>query len=177
MNNKYIKASIITFIVLVFTYNILMYVRDNYYFGKRDSNVDVNDYETYFNLYNAIDSYINNLALEDCYTNMKTATIGSAVILKNDIDRIKDIYEVDKYEYELELTDMKYLEKDTYKCKYTFSYEAEIGGVGEEINVDKDFKPSVIYENEIILKINREMNAYKVISNKIDLGGGNFYEK
>lgn len=177
-NNVFKLKTIFLTIVLIIIIWIVSILLKEYFIFNRNSKIKVKDYEIYYTVDSVLDEYINNLGAifnnelnDDCFT-------FSSYISKDKIREILEKYEINVYSYEINLKEVYDMGFDTYRCEYELVYSSEVGGDYYIENVSEEYrkKSPVTYNNEVILKLNRNKGKYKVLYNKFDLGG-EYYEK
>lgn len=180
MNKKVLNVFFVILIILaiILLEMFLVFLKLNY-FQIANGKENVNDYNERYIVENVLYAYITNLRnARENYEEFKKALTAKSYISEKDILKIIDIYNLEKYEYEINIISIVKLSDKQYSCKYSLSYNTEAlvdGYAGETINNEGTSEVRE-YINEVIVDINYEKNAFKVLYSKFDLGGGEYYE-
>lgn len=169
---------LIVLAILILEY-IVIWTKLNY-FQIENGNETIKTYEEKYIVETILFSYIDDLSYaKDNYKEFSNVFNMKSNISKDDIKKIVDIYELEYYSFEVTIVDIVKLSDNQFKCKYSLKNTTESlvdGTDGTDVKTG-EVKEEVEYFNEIIIDVNIEKNAYKVLYNKFDLGGGEYYEK
>lgn len=180
--SKLIKNSIIIFMIIVaicIIECIAIWVKFNI-FQIENGNHKIATYEEKYMLETILDNYIDNLAYaRENYKNFSKAFNMKSHIPTKELENIIDIYELEYYTFEITILDAIKLSDNQFRIKYSLKNTTEAlsdGSDGIDVKTG-EVKEEVEYVNEIIIDVNKEKKAYKVLYNKFDLGKGEYYEK
>jgi len=173
---KKVLIFLIVLFIIVFEITVIS-VKLNYFNITNRENLAIKDYNEKYIIESIVDSYLSLLSNSfENYNEASNVFTEGAKISKKDIKKILQEYDFKNYSYLLNIESIVKTSHDQYNIKYSLIYESEAladGYVEGGIN-QKDISEK-LYNNEVIISVRGD--KYKVLYNKIDLGGGNYYEK
>lgn len=180
MNKRVVNISLLIVaitIIIIFAEMLILsiYNYNRFSYDEKDK-VEVNKYDITYQLESIIiDFYerIGNLSTN----NLENIFTSNSKISSEKAGEIIDIYELTKYNYDLEIKTVYCLSEknNIYKCEYLLEYRSNVMNDGADISYVEE-KESIAYQNSIIIKLIDD-NKYRVLHSKFDIGGGSVYEK
>lgn len=157
--------TVLLYICLVFATN---YLKNDFILQRQGTLV--HDSNIYYNLKGIIDDYVTILSSNENYKVFKTALLKPDNFSREEFEELVDSYDI----FNVYTKEIYSLGNNTYRCNYTLIQDTEQveGFINYEDMLDEN-----IYNNTIVIKVNKEFNKYKVLYNKFELSGGKVYEK
>lgn len=179
---KVIKRCILIVIILIAIVIIefaAIWIKLNFFQIEKGNN-KISTYDEKYIVELIVNEYIYDLShASNNYENFSKAFNMKSHISEKDIIDIIDLYELEYYTFEIDILDAIKLSDNQFKVKYSLKNTTEAlidGSDGVDVKTGQP-KLEVEYINEIIIDVNYDKKAYKVLYNKFDLGKGEYYEK